>query len=146
MSELKNSPIADFDWDSYEHGQVESGKTREELTKTYDDSLNNIKDKPQPAEWPLQIDKSSDEKQWKTRLLNASICEHLRWYASHLMMGYLPMSAEEEKKAPKSCDERTKHHLCLTDWDELTKKDSDYQLYDYIVVKATINMYYDTLC
>ena len=45
MSELKNSPIADFDWDSYEHGQVESGKTREELTKTYDDSLNNIKDK-----------------------------------------------------------------------------------------------------
>lgn len=108
--------------------------------------LNNIKDKPEPAEWPFQIDKSSDKKQWKTRLLNASICEHLRWYASHLMMGYLPMSAEEEKKAPKSCDERTKHHLCLTDWDELTKKDLDYQIYDYIVVKATIDMYYDTLC
>ena len=45
MSELVNSPIADFDWDSYENGQVETGKTREELVKTYDESLNTIKDK-----------------------------------------------------------------------------------------------------
>lgn len=45
MSELTNSPIADFDWDSYEHGQVETGKTREELMKTYDKSLNTVKDK-----------------------------------------------------------------------------------------------------
>ena len=45
MSELTNSPIADFDWDSYEHGQVETGKTRKELMKTYDESLNTVKDK-----------------------------------------------------------------------------------------------------
>ena len=45
MSELTNSPIADFDWDSYEHGQVETGKTREELMKTYDEYLNTVKDK-----------------------------------------------------------------------------------------------------
>ena len=45
MSELTNSPIADFDWDSYEHGQVETGKTREELMKNYDESLNTVKDK-----------------------------------------------------------------------------------------------------
>ena len=45
MSELTNSPIADFDWESYEHGQVETGKTREELEKTYDESLNTVKDK-----------------------------------------------------------------------------------------------------
>ena len=45
MSELTNSPIADFDWESYEHGQVETGKTREELVKTYDESLNTVKDK-----------------------------------------------------------------------------------------------------
>ena len=45
MSELTNSPIADFDWDSYEHGQVETGKTREKLMKTYDESLNTVKDK-----------------------------------------------------------------------------------------------------
>ncbi len=45
MSELTNSPIADFDWESYEHGVVETGKTREELVKTYDESLNTVKDK-----------------------------------------------------------------------------------------------------
>ncbi len=45
MRELTNSPIADFDWDSYEHGQVETGKTREELMKPYDESLNTVKDK-----------------------------------------------------------------------------------------------------
>ncbi len=45
MSELNNSPIADFDWDSYENGQIETGKTRDELIKTYDESLNTIKDK-----------------------------------------------------------------------------------------------------
>ena len=45
MSELKNSPLADFDWDSYEKGQEISSKTREELEKTYDESLNTVKDK-----------------------------------------------------------------------------------------------------
>ena len=33
MSELKNSPIEDFDWDSYENGQDVEGKSREELVK-----------------------------------------------------------------------------------------------------------------
>ncbi len=43
--EVKNSPIADFDWDAYEHGDTQGAKTREELTKTYDESLNTVKDK-----------------------------------------------------------------------------------------------------
>ena len=43
--EVKNSPIADFDWDAYEKGEVTGGKSREELTKTYDESLNTVKDK-----------------------------------------------------------------------------------------------------
>ena len=34
--ELKNSPIADFDWDAYEKGETHGDKSREELTKTYD--------------------------------------------------------------------------------------------------------------
>ena len=34
--EVKNSPIADFDWDAYEKGENKSDKSREELTKTYD--------------------------------------------------------------------------------------------------------------
>ncbi len=43
--EVKNSPIADFDWDAYEKGETKSDKSREELTKTYDESLNTVKDK-----------------------------------------------------------------------------------------------------
>ncbi len=43
--ELKNSPIADFDWDAYEKGETAGEKSREELTKTYDESLNTVKDK-----------------------------------------------------------------------------------------------------
>ena len=45
MSELKNSPIEDFDWEAYEKGETQGEKTREELTKTYDESLNTVKDK-----------------------------------------------------------------------------------------------------
>ncbi len=43
--ELKNSPIEDFDWDAYEKGETVGEKSREELTKTYDESLNTVKDK-----------------------------------------------------------------------------------------------------
>ena len=45
MSEFKNSPIEDFDWDAFERGETAGDKTREELTKTYDESLNTVKDK-----------------------------------------------------------------------------------------------------
>ena len=45
MSELKNSPIEDFDWEAYEKGETQGEKTREELSKTYDESLNTVKDK-----------------------------------------------------------------------------------------------------
>ena len=45
MTELKNSPIEDFDWDAYEKGENQGEKSREELTKTYDESLNSVKDK-----------------------------------------------------------------------------------------------------
>ncbi len=43
--ELNNSPIEDFDWDAYEKGDNAGEKSREELTKTYDESLNTVKDK-----------------------------------------------------------------------------------------------------
>ena len=43
--EVKNSPIEDFDWDAYEKGETNGEKSREELTKTYDESLNTVKDK-----------------------------------------------------------------------------------------------------
>ncbi len=43
--ELKNSPVEGFDWEAYEKGEVLGGKSREELMKTYDESLNTVKDK-----------------------------------------------------------------------------------------------------
>ena len=43
--EIKNSPIEDFDWEAYATGETKGEKSREELTKTYDESLNTVRDK-----------------------------------------------------------------------------------------------------
>ena len=40
--ELKNGPVENFDWDAYEKGEVYGDKSREELVKTYDQSLNTV--------------------------------------------------------------------------------------------------------
>ena len=43
--EVKNSPLEDFDWEAYANGETKGEKSREELTKTYDESLNTVRDK-----------------------------------------------------------------------------------------------------
>ena len=43
--ELINSPIEDFDWEAYEKGDSHVEVSREDQEKTYDASLNTIKDK-----------------------------------------------------------------------------------------------------
>ncbi len=45
MAEKTKTAIEDFDWDAYEKGETVGEKTREELTKTYDESLGTVKDK-----------------------------------------------------------------------------------------------------
>ncbi len=45
MTELKNSPVEDFDWETYEKGETAGEMSREQLTSVYDESLNSIKDK-----------------------------------------------------------------------------------------------------
>ncbi|MCM1036623.1 MAG: 30S ribosomal protein S1 [Bacteroides sp.] len=45
MAEETKTAIEDFDWDAYEKGETVGEKTREELTKTYDESLGTVKDK-----------------------------------------------------------------------------------------------------
>ncbi len=43
---LKNvQPLADFDWDAYEQGESFTEVSKEDLVKTYDQSLNKINDK-----------------------------------------------------------------------------------------------------
>lgn len=77
------------------------------------------------------------QKQWKNCLIQASICEHLRWNAAHLMLGYIPMSSEKAKKCESSADEQRKEHKYLVHWNQL---DVDTQKWDYGVVKTTIKL------
>ena len=69
------------------------------------------------------------------KLIYCSACEHMRWVASHQMMGYVLMSDEIAKKCAGSCDERTKTHKSIKDW-----KDIDTPNNDYAVVKTTIGL------
>ncbi|MEG2573310.1 MAG: 30S ribosomal protein S1 [Bacteroides sp.] len=46
MENLKNiAPIEDFNWDSYENGEVFTDTSREELEKSYDSTLNKVNDR-----------------------------------------------------------------------------------------------------
>ena len=45
MNELQNSPIADFDWEAYEHGDTKGERSHDELEHAYEESLNSVKDK-----------------------------------------------------------------------------------------------------
>lgn len=69
-------------------------------------------------------------------LVNLSIGEHLRWNASHYMLGYTGMTEEEQRALPPdtSCDEKNKKHKCLTDWKNLSE---ELKRLDYSVVYTT---------
>ncbi len=47
MSELEKqvAPLDGFDWDAYEKGEIYGNVSRDEMVKTYDQSLNTVKDK-----------------------------------------------------------------------------------------------------
>ena len=76
-------------------------------------------------------------------ILNLARLEHLRWNASHEMLGYV-----KAHDGLHGCDERTREHNCLRPWQELDEEgrevtraehwDCDYKLYDFIVVDNSI--------
>lgn len=76
-------------------------------------------------------------------ILNLARLEHLRWIASHEMLGYTKANADLH-----GCDERTRQHNCLRPWEELDdegrtvkhleKWDADYKAFDFGVVDVTI--------
>lgn len=68
-----------------------------------------------------------------TMMRNLAICEHLRWNASHELLGYTCNESDHT-----CCNEITKQHNCLVDWDALDTLPGDYKLYDYLVVETTI--------
>ena len=45
MEELKKvAPLADFDWDAYENGEIQTEKSREDQEKAYEGSMNKVQD------------------------------------------------------------------------------------------------------
>ena len=83
-------------------------------------------------------------------VLNLARLEHLRWNASHEMLGY-----RKGNKDLHSCDERTREHNCLRPWNELDCESlavrqaegwpADYKSYDFGVVDISILLYKDKL-
>ena len=81
-------------------------------------------------------------------ILNLARLEHLRWNASHEMLGY-----REGGKDLHSCNERTREHNCLRPWEELDDEslevrkaegwDADYKSFDFGVVDISILLYKD---
>ena len=57
--------------------------------------------------------------------------EHLRWNASHLMMGYVPVGDESHK------DEARLQHGCITEWRKLSEV---VKSYDYNVVDVSLGV------
>jgi hypothetical protein len=97
-------------------------------------------------------------------LLNLARTEHLRWNASHEVLGYLPTAdyintygndfSDDPYELRHTCDERRKTHNCIIPWEDLDKEScdswqerqehsvykefDDYKRYDYCVVATTI--------
>lgn len=71
-------------------------------------------------------------------------CEHLRWVASHALLGYTPMSKTDFKSI--TCNEFLKTQACMTDWsrlDELTQEKNgiqEYKAYDRLTIYVTFKL------
>ena len=76
-------------------------------------------------------------------ILNLARLEHMRWNASHEMLGYV--TAHD---GLNSCEERTREHNCLRFWQELDEEgrtvtklegwQADYKRFDFSVVDNSI--------
>ena len=83
-------------------------------------------------------------------VLNLARLEHLRWNASHEMLGYVKAGKDLHE-----CDERQRRHNCLRPWNELDKEsrdvtkkkgwEADYKSFDFCVVDTTLLLYKDKL-
>lgn len=74
-------------------------------------------------------------------MLNLAMCEHLRWNAAHEILGYENTESDEHK-----CNELTKKHNCLKDWQYLDEESRecgcDYKEYDFGVVNTSFSLEY----
>lgn len=93
-------------------------------------------------------------------LVHVAIGEHMRWNASHLTLGYTPMSLEDfrnlfviknqDKLDYLTANDLKKQHVCIRSWDELIQVDEIcngmsrvrnlYECYDVLVVLTSLMM------
>ena len=101
--------------------------------------LNEMSHEPELPKWGFSIEDTdvAVTQNWYKKLINASICEHLRWNAAHYMLGYTTWPEKEANEYSDSCDWLTKQHRYLVPWQQLNDKTKNY---DYVVVVTTINL------
>lgn len=91
-----------------------------------------------------------DDKNYELLYTNLARCEHLRWNASHEMLGYLPPHIDQTE-TQAGCNETEKTHNCLVSWDKLPHVTDihntlqpeypvNYQTYDFLVVKTSFEV------
>lgn len=86
----------------------------------------------------FEFDQCNIDKKWIFKLNNASICEHLRWNASHMMMGYVTMTEDVSRQTTGTCNLKKKQHKCIIAWEKLDKQTKSY---DYYVVRTSVYLY-----
>ena len=79
-------------------------------------------------------------------ILNLARLEHIRWLASHELLGYTKANESLHK-----CDERMRQHNCLRPWEDLDAESkivsqlegwpADYKAYDFGVVDVSVWLY-----
>lgn len=63
--------------------------------------------------------------------------EHLRWNASHQLLGYIQSGIPPQEDEPTYKHEGKLHHSCIVDWDKLS---TSIQSYDYNVVDVSLDI------
>ena len=95
---------------------------------------------------PKEVQYTDLEPKEQLLMDNLAKLEHLRWNASHEVLGYTPMPSSVPDKL-RGCDEVRITHNCLIDWEKLDDESdridyiNNYKIFDYGVVETTIDIY-----
>lgn len=103
------------------------------------DKLNECKEEPYKDFYNPDWEKKNE---YTAAVDIVAQCEHLRWWAAHVCLGYVPMDASEYFATDKSHNEVTMQHACMIPWQELSKLnyhegEDKFKAYDRLVVAVT---------
>ena len=106
-----------------EQAQCEYYKKLSESILTVNRNKEGKEDSSGTLHCKIETDKAT-----KTLLEHLAVCEHLRWEASHMMMGYRPTDVKT--------NDLKKLHNCIRAYDEL---EEHVKHYDWLVVKNSLS-------